>query len=135
MTRRHRTQLQADDIKDASIATQDLAAASVTAAKMADDAVGSAVIAGSNVVTNNIKGSSVQVDQFGVLRDHGTVAGVTATGRYKSFHTAFGGAPNVVVTGEGANARMAQAPAAGSFKAELDAAGTAPARYVAWGSR
>ncbi len=135
MTRRHRTQIEGDDIKDATIATADIAASSVTAAKMADDAVGSAVIAGSNVVTNNVADSAIQVDKFGALRDHGTLASVTATGRYKSFHTAFGATPSVVVTAQNANAQVAGTPATGSFQAALDAAGTADAFYIAWGSR
>lgn len=67
--------------------------------------------------------------------EHGRIGSVTATGKYEVFDTAFGAVPTVVVTGEGVNARLAQAPVAGSFKVELDAAGTAAVRYMAWGER
>ena len=56
-------------------------------------------------------------------------------GEYKTFTTAFGSVPDVVVTGINANARLGTVPATGSFKVELDAAGTANAKYVAWGVR
>lgn len=81
------------------------------------------------------KDATVKEADFYEHLEHGTITGVTATGRYKTFTTAFSAEPQVVITGEGANARLAHAPAAGSFKVELDAGGTVDAGYIAWGAR
>jgi hypothetical protein len=98
------TRVTSEKVKDAALATVDYGDATITEAK------------------------------FSEHLEHGTVTGVTATGRYKTL-TGFTGVPNVVVTGEDGNARLAQAPVAGSFKAELDAAGTKNVQFIAWGAR
>jgi hypothetical protein len=96
-----------EKIKDAALATVDYGNATITEAK------------------------------FSEHLEHGTVTGVTATGRYKVFTTAFGGAPDVVfteITGSLA-ARLMGTPVAGSFGAKLTAAGTQDLMFQAWGAR
>ena len=94
-----------EKVKDAALATVDYGNATITEAKLSEHL------------------------------EHGTITGITLTGKYKTFTTGFGGVPDVVVTGIDANARLGTVPAAGSFKVELDAAGTANAKYIAWGVR
>ena len=69
--------------------------------------------------------------------EHGTITGVTATGRYKTFDQAFGGVPDVVcyeITGSNAS-RLKGTAAAGSFAVKLTTAGTVDLMFHAWGVR
>ena len=86
------------------------------------------------LATADYGGATITEAKFSEHLEHGTITSVTATGRYKTL-TGFTGVPNVVVTGVDGNARLAQAPVAGSFKAELDAGGTVNAQFIAWGAR
>jgi hypothetical protein len=83
------------------------------------------------------KDASIAEAEFAEHFEHGTVTGVTATGRYKVFTTAFGGVPDVVfteITGSLAS-RLMGTPTAGSFGAKLTAAGTQDVMFQAWGAR
>ena len=127
-----------EDIEDAALATVDYADDSITAAKVLDHTLGSQNL---STATNIIVGSA-QLKDAVVLEtklvehlEHGTITGVTVTGRYKTFGSAFGSAPDVVVTARGTyDARVVVTPAVGSFKAGLSA-GTSNVMFHAWGAR
>jgi len=67
--------------------------------------------------------------------EHGTITGITATGRYRAFTTAFGAAPAVNVTAVAKIAYLGVAPATGSFNVKLSAAGTANGYFIAFGQK
>ena len=84
------------------------------------------------------KDASIAEADFAEHFEHGTVTGVTATGRYKLFTTAFGGVPDVVCYEIGSAAiasRLMGTPVAGSFKVNLTSAGTQDMMFHAWGAR
>ena len=81
--------------------------------------------------------ATITVAKFSRHLEHGTIAGVTAAGRYKTFGTAFGGVPDVnltEITGSLA-ARLMGTPSLGSFAAKLTATGTQDVMFQAWGAR
>jgi len=101
------TRVTSEKVKDAALATVDYGDATITEPKLSEHL------------------------------EHGTITGVTATGRYKVFTTAFGGVPDVVpteITGSLAG-RLMGTPTAGSFGAKLTAAGTQDVMFQAWGAR
>lgn len=69
----------------------------------------------------------------------GTVAGVSATGRYKVFATAFSARPQVAVSAIRSAGTIAPllygTPAAGSFRVRMDRVGSTMLSYVAVGAR
>jgi len=86
-----------------------------------------------------IKDAIVTMDKLESLSEFGTLAGVTKTGTYLHFDTAFGAAPTLVVAsiagGPGTVAELGAAPAAGSANVNLTGSGTIVVEYVAWGAR
>ncbi|MCK4732858.1 MAG: hypothetical protein KAT65_10425 [Methanophagales archaeon] len=79
--------------------------------------------------------ATVTEAKFSEHMEHGTITGVTVTGRYKTFGTVFSSAPDVVVTTRGTyDAQVVVTPAVGSFKAGLSA-GTSNVMFMAWGAR
>lgn len=103
------TRTTGDQIEDGTIEAVDIAAATITEAK------------------------------FSEHLEHGTISNISKGGRWKSFTTAFGAAPHVVISGEsetaGTYATLGATPKAGSFKVELAADGTLDGNYIAWGER
>jgi len=100
------TRVTSEKVKDAALATVDYGDATITEAKLSEHL------------------------------EHGTVTGVTATGRYKTL-TGFSGVPDVVcteITGSLAS-RLMGTPTAGSFGVKLTAAGTQDVMFQAWGAR
>ena len=87
--------------------------------------------------TVDIKDASVTAAKLSEKFEHGTVSGVTATGRYKTFTTAFGGVPDVFVqeTTTSLAARVVGTAAAGSFQVNTTATGTVDVMFQAWGVR
>ena len=84
------------------------------------------------------KDASVAEADFAEHLEHGTITGVTATGRYKTFTTAFGGVPDVVCYEIGTSApasRLFGTPDAGSFMVKLSSTGTRVLMFQAWGAR
>ena len=99
--------------------------------------VDSSKIADGALDTVDIKDASVTPAKLQEMFEHGTVSGVTATGRYKVFADTFGGVPDVVcqeIVGSLAN-RLKGTASPGSFQVQLTAAGTQDITYVAWGQR
>ena len=99
--------------------------------------VGSTGIADGALDTVDIKDASVSPAKLQEMFEHGTVSGVTATGRYKTFTTAFGGVPDVVcqeIVGSLAS-RLKGTASAGSFQVYLTATGTQDIVFMAWGAR
>lgn len=133
------TRVTGEKVKDATLATVDIADDSITAAKVLDHTLGSYNLSTHRTIIGagtQIRDAIITEAKFYEHLEHGTINAVTLTGRYKSFTTAFGAAPDVMVTAVGTyDARVGLTPAAGSFKAHLDIAGTAMAMFVAWGDR
>jgi len=98
------TRVTSEKVKDAALATVDYGDATITEAK------------------------------FSEHLEHGTIVNVDSVGRYKTFTTAYGGVPNVVVTGRGADAQLVGAPTAGSFKVKTTG-GTVTCDFISWGAR
>lgn len=135
-----REQLIGDYLKDSAIKTRHIGSDQVTQACMADDAIGSAELAGTAVVYKyQLKGAVVSVPKIEPLIQYGSIWNVTKTGRYQTFAVAFGAAPNVVVSlgtvVRGTYINLKKAPVVGSFRVGLSGAGTAPAWFMAMGSR
>jgi hypothetical protein len=99
--------------------------------------VDSSKLADASLDTVDIKDESVTPAKLYEKFEHGTVSGVTHTGRYKIFAGTFGGVPDVVcqeIVGSLAN-RLKGTASPGSFQVQLTADGTQDISYMAWGAR
>ena len=98
--------------------------------------VGSTEIADGALDTVDIKDASVTPAKLEEKLEHGTVSGVTATGRYKVFDAAFGGVPDVVCyENKSIESRLMGTATLGSFQVQLSATGTQDLTFMAWGNR
>jgi hypothetical protein len=99
--------------------------------------VDSSEIADASLDTVDLKDESVTPAKLYELFEHGTVSGVTATGRYKTFTNDFGGVPDVFcqeITSSKA-ARVVGTASPGSFQVNITSAGTIDVIFQAWGVR